>query len=374
MPNVSNTSPVESKKPSVPASAPTERKSFFGQMGPATYKTLNLTATAFATCTTVVAVETPLTAIVLRQLQKGTLLPVPSMAGRAGFFSVVSSLYAGVGAHAAGSFARATYVTTAKQTSMHPSSKAPTSVEVEGAHEPIPEGKSLPKLFSQQFGLVAAFAAGDVLITHPFDNKRHLTTMGITHKPCNWFGAHNAFKLCTAHVGVRYTSSLVNYAGLLLLEDKIASSMPFENRTLNHIASGAISGACAATACFPLGYYRDYALSKASVVNGQLITTKAMSVFSQFSGFVKNVGFRETLLQCFNVFKIQVPLRMTRSAIIFACVAGIAEAMGPEPLKDIIPEPSKSEANALGFFSGKSDKDSSATAPEAKEPPPSPLH
>jgi hypothetical protein len=161
----------------IPGTVPNEKKSFFPQMSNFNYQLANLTVTALATCTTVIALETPLTSIVLNQLRSGKLLPRSSVAGRAGFFSLMSNLYAGVGAHAAGSFARAGYVTTAKQSALHPSAtKVPTAVGIEGAHESVLEDKPSSRLFNRQFGMVASFALGNVIITHPFDTRRHLTT------------------------------------------------------------------------------------------------------------------------------------------------------------------------------------------------------
>lgn len=349
--------------------APMEKKSFFPPMSPFTYKTLNLSATALATCATVVTVETPVTRMVLNQLQKGTFLPRSTLAGRAGFFALMSNLYTGVGAQTAGSFARASYVTTAKQASLHPSTKPTEGLEIEASHESVQEETGLPKLFNRQSGLVASFALGDVIITHPFDTKRHLSVLQITDNQFNWKGAHNAFKLCTAHVGARYTSSLVNYGSLLLLSNQIATTMPIENNTLNHVVSGAISGAFAAAICFPLGYYRDYALSQASVVNGQLQTLKAPTIASYATDFVKNIGFRNALTQCYDKFKPQIIGRMSRSALIFACVEGISSLLGQEPLKEVIPESGKTALNGFSLFSRKPEQNSNVTITEINEGP-----
>lgn len=343
-----------------------EKKSWIPPMSNSLYKGLNLFTVSFGTAATVLAVDTPVTTMILNHVQKGKFLPPSCTAGRAGALAMLAGLYTGVRTQAVGSVARSGYVTNAKQISVNPLEK---SNEIEASNESIQENKNRSFKSFQELSLVASFALGEVIVTHPFDTKRHLSVLNVTNEHFNWKGVHNAFKLCTAHIGPRYTAGLINFGSLLIASNQIAKQLPIENKTVSHITSGALSGAFAAATCFPLSYYRDRALSEACVVNGRLTTMKATSIASHAYNFVKDTGFSDTLSYCYKAFKPQLISRMARTALIFACVEGVSNFLGQEPLKEIIPETGKPGSNSFSLFSRKPEKNStpSPSITEIKE-------
>jgi hypothetical protein len=199
-------------------------------------------------------------------------------------------------------------------------------------------------------GYVALFSAGDVSLSHPFDNKSHLDKMGMLGKNFKWLGAHNAFKLSTMGIGARYSTAVLNFTSLFLLENTLAKKITVKSPVAQHVLAGATSGALASVVTFPFNYYRDYALSKAKVIEGQLQSTGPKVILGELVKHVQTVGLGQTIGEGLRIFKAQGFLRAGRAALVFSAVTGISELLGHEPLAPYFKEQPAAQKGALGFF------------------------
>ncbi|MCL9684719.1 hypothetical protein [Legionella maioricensis] len=298
----------------------------------------NFTAVAGVTSASIVAVQSPAKTILVNLTKYGTAMPVYS-GGTMGFFR---AFYAGTSASLSSSVARTAYVTNAKN------HKPVEVISEEMARE---EGK----LSRQKIGYVMAAAFGDIVVTQIPESLSTLKKVqGLLPENFKWHTPLNMVELMKGGFGARYTSGMVNFSALCVVEDMIAQKLP--DSSAKHFYAGALSGATAAVISYPCTALKDLTLVKSTVSpEGQLSVPSTSSVVQ---GLVKD--FKENPAQVAKTALInsgkQLLVRAPLTATIFGIISFIGDSMGPEPLKEIVPErfqPSTAK-NPQGFFGGSS--------------------
>ena len=317
------------------------------------WEVANFVTVLAVTSASIVMVQSPISGLILNKIKLGRAMPDTN----AGILVAVRTLYAGAGSNLAASSARTVYVTGAKKNG-HGTETNEGPVVEEGPHEIAIEsndGQKLTKNAHAHYGKVAIFALGDACVTQIPEVKGQLTKLNIIDHHFKWRGAHNLFRLSKAGLGVRFSTSLVNFSALCVVEGHYAELIPIRDPVLKHFVAGAASGMTAAVSTLPLTYYRDFRLSRATVVDGKLVMPRPLNIMNMALGHIKQVGVVHALTQVAQQFVVQAPLRMLSVGATFALVSSISEALGKEPLAFLDMERSptgiRSNESIFSFFS-----------------------
>ncbi|BCA94762.1 hypothetical protein TUM19329_11230 [Legionella antarctica] len=300
----------------------------------------NFTAVAGVTSFCIVAVQSPAKTFLVNLTKNGTAMPVYS----GGTFGFVRALYAGSTASLSGSLARTVYVTSAKN-----------HKPVEIMPEEMVRGEG--KFTRANLAFFAAAAGGDVAVSQIPESLSILKKVqGLLPPDFKWFTANNAYQLMTGGFGAKYSSALINFTSLCMVEDVIAQNLPISEPKTRHFFAGALSGVVASVCSYPFTVIKDLTLVKSMVSPASQLSIPSTS--SVIKDLIKD--FKENPLQVAkaavgNSGK-QLLVRAPLTAAIFGIISTVGAAMGPEPLKDFVPESLQPSVgrNPHGFFGGSS--------------------
>ena len=296
----------------------------------------NFTAVATMTSASIVAVQSPAKTFLVNLTKNGTAMPVYS----GGVFGFVRTLYTGTGASLSGSVLRTTYVTNTKNNK---------PVEVMSEEMVKEEGK----ITKGKMGYVLAAAAGDVAITQIPESLSTLRKVdGLLPKNFKWYLPYNIYHLGSGGLGAKYGSAGANFMFLCVGEEYFAKKIDLKDKKINHLVAGGLSGASAAVFAYPFTVLKDLTLVKASVSpEGQVSIPSTSTVMK---GMVKD--FKEAPMQVAKTVVTnsakQLAVRAPLTATIFGIISFVGECLGPEPLREVVPErfqPSTAK-NPHGFF------------------------
>lgn len=315
------------------------------------WNTINFSTVAAATSASIISVQSPIKTMLLSLTKNGTFIPAIPMAASGGVFGIFRAFYQGTMASASSSVARTGYVTGVK-------GNKPVDEVTDGQFK----GVKKKQLSLQTLGYISSAAFGDILITNGPDTLSQLKKVpDLLPKDFKWRTFHNSYKLMASGFVPRYLSGMVNFASLCLIEDEIASRLPFKDKNATHFAAGALSGMTAAVLSYPFAVFKDYTLVRSTVNNGKLINVSSIAVMKELTHTVMS-NPKEAFKSFFKLAAKQMPLRAGLTAAIFSIVAGVGEVLGTEPLKSVVPEKYQPpKPNSAGFFSG------SKPAPKAAE-------
>ncbi|STY28768.1 periplasmic ligand-binding sensor domain protein [Legionella wadsworthii] len=309
----------------------------------------NFLTVAATTSTCIVAVQSPVKTMSLSLVKNGTFLPPNS----AGLSNIMGILYSGGKAGAATSLGRSIYVSGAKGGSK--------STE-EGIHEASREDGR--KYAAVSYPYVLTMALGEVVVTNGPDTLGSLQKVpGLLPKDFVWKTPYNITKLMTGGAELKYASAIFNFGALCILEERIASGLPIQDKRAAHFASGMLSGMAAAMVTHPINSLREYGLVQFRVDNGRLHNVSTVKLCQEL--FYCFTSDPKAALKSFgNMSLKRVPINATLTGLIFAFVAGINETMGPEPLNVFARKPQTSSPGRTrqSMFGG-----SEATTPRIEE-------
>ncbi|WP_133128102.1 hypothetical protein [Legionella nagasakiensis] len=281
------------------------------------WQAANFTTTVAATSTAIALVQNPLNGIMANLMRHGTVLaPLGPGAGR---LAAIRGLYAALGSSMVGSSLRTTYVTGAKK----------ATAEV-GAEEVKPEVGSGSVV--QRVGLVGAISFGDLAVTKVPATREFLHKLHVI-PPDFRMTFYNFRQMAATGFFARYSGGLVSFSALCLVEGVYARYMPFGNEATRHFAAGAASGMTAAVLSYPFAYYADSLLYRASAgPDGRLRIPGLLDIGKEVTTYIREIGFIEASKKAGRDFLKQAPVRMARTSLTFAIVAGVSAALGSEPL------------------------------------------
>ncbi len=320
----------------------------------------NFTTVAGVTSASIVAVQSPAKTFLVNLTKNGTAMPVYS----GGTFGFIRALYVGTGASLSGSVARTAYVTNAKNHK---------PVEVISEEVVREEGR----ISKAKMGYVATAAIGDVAVTQIPESLSFLKKIpGLLTTNFKWYTPSNAYQLMSGGFGARYTSGIVNFTALCLVEDIIAQSLPISDKKTRHFFAGAFSGVTAAVFSYPFTAIKDLTLVRTTVSPaGQISIPSASAVAKELVNDFKENPLQVAKTALGNTGK-QLLVRAPLTATIFGIISFVGESMGPEPLKEIVPERFQPSAarNPQGFFGGSSPRvEIVEDAPEEQAAPETPV-
>ncbi|AHE65612.1 hypothetical protein [Legionella oakridgensis] len=304
----------------------------------------NFVVTVATTSTAIALVQNPLNGIVANLMRHGTVLaPVGPGAGR---LAAVRGLYAALGSSMVGSSLRTTYVTGAK--------KATAEVGVE---EIKPEVEVSGSGVVQRVGLVSAISFGDLAVTKIPATREFLHKLHVIPDDFK-MNFYNFRQMAATGFFARYSGGLVSFSALCLVEGVYARYMPFSHESTRHFAAGAASGMTAAVFAYPFSYYADSVLYRARLgSDGRLQIPGLLDAGREVAAYVREVGFVEASKKAGRDFLKQAPVRMARTGLTFAIVAGVSAALGSEPLASI------------GFFAAPKERARVTEMPEPEQQP-----
>lgn len=314
----------------------------YEQISEYVWRVANLSTTAFLTSVGVVAVQSPIKTLLTNIAKTNAILP----GVHGGALGLVKTLYAGTIPSLSGSTVRTAYVTTAKN-------GRPIEEPVLKESELSLEQRKGVTFSVKNMGYVASMAFGDVLVTQISESLSLLKKVpNLLPKDFNWKQPHNVYQLMSGGFAARYATGMINFASLCLLEEKLAASLPFEDKKLAHFTAGAFSGMIAAFWASPFSGFKDYVLVQAQVNQGLLYNRSSFTVAKELLDSFKQAPLDSLKSLGAQTVK-QVPLRMGLTGAIFATVAVIQEVVGNEPLNAIIPDESRLSVgnSSHGFFS-----------------------
>lgn len=319
------------------------------------WKFANFTSVAAVTSASIVTIQSPAKTFLVNLAKNGTAMPVYS----GGIFGFARALYAGTGASLSGSVARTAYVTNAKNQK---------PVEVISEELVREEGK----FTRAKMGYVLTAALGDIAITQIPESLSTLRKVPeLLSTNFKWYTPYNAYQLMTGGFGARYASGMVNFTALCLFEDIIAQSLPVSDKKTKHFLAGAFSGVTAAVFSYPFTAFKDFTLVKSIVSpENQLSIPSASSIAKEMVRDFKANPTQVAKTAVVNSCK-QLLVRAPLTGAIFATISVVGEALGPEPLKEIVPErfrPSTAK-NPQGFFGGSSPRVEPVEEAAAQEAP-----
>ena len=282
------------------------------------WNTLNFTTVAAATSAGIVAIQSPIRTILLNLSAHGSLPMTPY---RGGILGLVRVYYAGTHASLSGSTIRTAYVCGTKKNQKD---------EILAKEEAVAESRP-----SMNFVMAAAF--GDVAVTQIPSSLSDYRKLGIISGNFKWLTTHNVFQLMKGGLAGKYSSSMINFTSLCVVEKEYAQRISFEDPKVTHFISGAFSGMTAAALSYPFAAFIDFNAVKTRIEEGQLVNhSELKSVHSLMVSFVADPK-KSTAAFLIQAAK-QMPFRMSLTGSVFSIVAGVGEALGTEPLRRVIPE------------------------------------
>ncbi|MFI4962645.1 MAG: hypothetical protein ACHP6H_02170, partial [Legionellales bacterium] len=290
------------------------------------WKGANFIAVAGVTSLSIVALQSPIKSVLVNLTKNNSFIPPYT----GGFLGLAKVMYSGVVSSLGGSALRTIYVTGSK------SSMMPEGTTVK--EEMAPGVQSGRNSKASNLAYVASMSLGEIAVTNLSESLSTLKkASGILPANFRWTTLHNTYKLMTGGFSPRFAAGIINFGSLCMLEDTIFKNLPIDDKSLAHATSGVLSGMAAGIFAFPLAMFKDYVLVQSTVNDGMLYTKGAFAVAKDlYSSLVNNPG---VALKTFgSKAKKQLPIRMGMTGVIFGMVAGIGEALGPEPLKKIVPE------------------------------------
>ena len=317
------------KERQVSSAAATNYAPSFSTLACRGWQAANWLTVVVVTSTSIALVQSPLNSLMINHIKHGKALP-SVMQSRGGRLAIVQALYAGLGSNFAGSSARTAYVTGAKKNN-----------SIESSELSLAEDR---KPFFQSVGYVTAISLGDVMVTQLPETKGQLIKARVIDYQFNSRTLHNLIKLGTMGFGSRLSGGFINFSALCIVEQFYAGYMPCSDVRANHFLAGAASGMTAAIFSYPCSYYRDYLISKSTVIDGKLQVPGALSLARDAHTYVKKIGMHPAAQQVMKEFIIQAPLRMARTSATFALVSGMSALLGELPLEAVV-------GKRFGFFS-----------------------
>jgi hypothetical protein len=227
-----------------------------------------------------------------------------------------------------------------------------SGLEISGREEVTSTKKYETGKFSQ-LGPVAAVAAGYVVISQ-YETTGLLLKLNIIPQGFNWHTPMNAWHLATTALGARYSSALINFSALLMLEKKVADSLPYSDTSLNHFVAGGISGLVSGMLSLPNNLYRYHVLTKSVVRGGDWIPPGAINIATETIQHIKSVGAKKATTQAIQLYAKHLPKSVMMTASTFAIISGLNTLLGEEPLAPLKSSPTtiaKGSAYIPGFFS-----------------------
>ena len=266
------------------------------------WKVANFAVGMLATSVALTVVRSPLESLMLDSIKPGCVLP-PSMRGR-GLIAAARIFYAGSGPSFATSNVKTLY--TAGTATVKKGESA-------GREEVALTQPSQTNKYSQ-FGLVAVVAAGYVAISQ-YETKGLLVKLKITPEGFNWRTQKNGRHLATTALGARYSSALISFSALFLLEKKVSDLMPGGNESLNHALAGGVSGLVSSMLSLPSNLYRYHVLANSTVKGGDWIPPSAKTIASETVGYIKSIGAKEAATQAAQLYTKHLPKYAIMTAI-----------------------------------------------------------
>lgn len=309
------------------------------------YKAGNFCLTAFVTSAAIVAFQGPMRFFTLNKMKTGNFIP-PELSS-APCLAIVNSAYRGTTASMTGSTARAAYVTNSKK--MVGSNEA----VAEGASEELVEHNvaNQKKNFAGQLTTVMGLSAGEILLTQVPETLSQLKKLATLPESFKWNSSlHNFKKLAVTGAGARYASCFINFSALCLVEDAFAKRLPIEHKPMKHFCAGVLSGMTAATFSMPVSYYRDYALTRVTYTDGMLNTVSSLQIYKDFSGYLRQQGWKKVLKAAGQEFLKQAPVRLATTAGIFGIVSVMNEILGSDPIEKIATQAEPWITRGRNFF------------------------
>ncbi|MDP1603587.1 MAG: hypothetical protein Q8M03_10015 [Legionella sp.] len=299
---------------------------------------LNSLTVAGVTCVSIIIVQSPVKSLLLNFTLKGEFIPA-YRGGMLGFWRV---MYAGTSSSLTSGALRTLYFTETKN-------KKPG----EANESVVPEASIRKDLFKAQIEHVALAALGDIVVTQIPESLSHLRKVeGLLPRDFRWHTLNNLYQLMSGGFVPRYAVGIVHFTSLFLVEDWFAQHIPVKDKNTKHFISGACSGMTATLCSYPFTAFKDYTLVNSTVnTKGQLQNQTTLRSL-QYIWRALTTNPKDAIGTFLNNAKKQLPLRGGLNCAVFGIVAGVGNAMGKEPLKNIIP--AKFQPSALfqygGFF------------------------
>lgn len=303
----------------------------------AMWNILNFTTVAMVTTASVILVQSPIKTIILGLSKDNSF---PSFNG--GLLSWGRVLYSGTQASLSGSALRTAYVTGAK--SNKPNEKESLAVEKLMSEEREQTSNPQPLL-----AYVPIAALGETMISQIPNAFADHKKAGILPSDFKWYTPHNLLQLMKGNLGVKYSSALMNFYSLCILEQYYANRLAFIEPSWCHFIAGGLSGITAAIGNYPLAAFIDYTQVRARVEQGRLINKGVINSLVELFAFFRADPKATTKILVKNATR-QLPLRMFSTAAIFSIISGTSELLGSEPLKKVIPQYAPSPRAMPTFF------------------------
>lgn len=251
---------------------------------------------------------------------------------------VMSNIWNGIGAYYVATMTRMGYITGARKIERIKNLED-NEANVEKPHDLTTLNSRKPIMTIPE--KVLYFSLGEVFTVQISEVLSQIRKLPLEHlKNFVWHTKYNVYQLSVTTVGARFCFGYINFLSLCKAEPFYASKININDPTLNHLCAGAASGVTAALFSFPFSYYRDYSLSKVTVVNGNISVLGTLNTL--------NILFKDiTNLRIMKIGVEQLLPRLLRTSTRFALLAGIGTACGEEPLGYFFPKKDKS----IGFFS-----------------------
>lgn len=298
----------------------------------------NFITVAATTSLGVVAIQSPFRTIILNLLRNQRTLPPIHV--RAGSFvwmaAMLRGLYQGSQASLSGSAFRSAYIIGTKN----------------GNPDKVIEEQNVAVNPNNQVPLPHLLLAslGDLLITQiPGVLADHQRT-GLVPPEFNWRTRHNMWQLMSSCFFARYSTSMINFSMLCVVEQELAMKLEHTDPRFKHFASGALSGVAAGLLTTPLSLFIDHTQIQSKVEQGNLYNQSSLKNAIQLKNqFVAN-PYSSMLLFLRNAAQ-QMPPRIILRAAIFGIVAGLGDILGTHPLEQVVPETYQPPPTPQGGYS-----------------------
>lgn len=311
----------------------------------------NLSLKAFIISSIIQLGQSPIKSLQQNKMKSGFYIPPVE----GGVKAVVKLLYKGFVPGLLGSTKRGGYILSSKELKSK-EGKIEESVTKSELEENVESSvsKNEKKMNLNELNWIFWSAVGEVAVSNKREVESQLKKWD--KLPPNFDYAKNSNALRFDGAQIKLLMAMVSFACLLVVEDKIAKTLPIKNENLNHTIAGGISGLVSSVVTFPLANFNDFRSLKSEVKDGKLISGSSVILMKEIADLVKSDPKKAMQAFLYNV-KGQLPLRMLTTVYIFSIVSGLSSLLGEEPLKKVVPKDLvPSSKNSSGFFNGSNEK------------------
>ena len=266
-------------------------------------------------------VQSPLRRLKNNRLLEGKFFVLPPSKG---FLALVRYYGAGTFSLMGASTFRGTYIINVKKNStINGNEGSGTSYD-----KPVTSGSKF-KPYLMAIGKLGGFSAGETLFTQP----ELISDLKALNLKFNWKTSYNLWKISTTGLGLRYTTTLINFTGICLVSDLYYHYLPIPNDHLRNSISGFLSGVTAASVTFFPAHARDVIVAAVQVSSdGKLLTpVTSRTLTLDFFKACKEGKGKDIGKDLGRMFVNYAPLLMLRYGITFLVVNTLTKAIGPIP-------------------------------------------